>query len=108
MPPLSPSLLGYLAFLGVAMASIPVYALLGRRTDPDATRRGSSFLMGTGDFLVHWFMWFMTPAEKVFLRLGWPPDVFNFAGLLFGLLDGVFIGVGNLSMGAWMLTLTSM
>lgn len=108
MPPLSLGTLSYLVFLGVAVASMPVYALLGRRTDPDATRRGSSFLMGAGDFLVHWFMWFMTPAERLFLRLGWPPDVFNFAGLLFGLLAGVFIGLGHLALGAWMLTLTSM
>jgi len=107
MPPFSVAALSYLAFLGLAIASMPVYALLGRRPDPDASRRGSSFLMGAGDFLVHWFMWFMSPAERLFLRLGWPADVFNFAGLLFGLLAGVAIGRGDLPLGAWMLTLTS-
>jgi phosphatidylglycerophosphate synthase len=105
--PPSLSLLSFLVFLGVAVGSMPVYAFLGRRPDPDASKRGSRFLMGTGDFLVHWFMWFVSPAEKVSLRLGLRPDFFNFAGLAFGLLAGVFIGVGDLPLGAWMLTLTS-
>lgn len=107
-PGFSPALLSFLVFLGAAVASMPVYAWLGRRPDPDASKRGSRFLMGTGNFLVHWFMWFMSPAERVFLRLGLRPDFFNFAGLAFGLLAGVFIGVGHLALGAWMLTLTSM
>jgi phosphatidylinositol phosphate synthase len=107
MPPLSLAALSYLDFLGLAVASMPVYAFLGRRADPDASQRGSSFLMGAGGFLVHWFMWFVTPAERLFLRLGFAPDVFNFAGLLFGLLAGVAIGMGDLPLGAWMLTLTS-
>lgn len=106
MRSLSLSALTFLAFLGLAVASMPVYALLGRRPDPDASRRGSRFLMGTGDFLVHWFMWFVSPAEWAFLRLGLRPDFFNFAGLAFGFLAGVFIGVGELPLGAWMLTLT--
>lgn len=101
------ALMSFLAFLAVAVVSMPVYALLGRRPDPDASKRGSRFLMGTGQFLVHWFMWFITPAERLFLRMGLKPDFFNFAGLAFGLLAGVFIGIGDLPLGAWMLTLTS-
>jgi CDP-diacylglycerol--glycerol-3-phosphate 3-phosphatidyltransferase len=107
MARLSLSALSFLAFLGVGVASMAVYALLGRRPDPDASRRGSKFLMGVGDFLVHWFMWFISPLERLSLRLGLSADVFNFAGLAFGLLAGIFIGGGNLGLGAWMLTLTS-
>jgi CDP-diacylglycerol---glycerol-3-phosphate 3-phosphatidyltransferase len=103
----SPALLAFIVFLAVAVGSMPVYALLGRRPDPDASKRGSRFLLGMGDFLVHWFMWFITPAERLILRLGLKPDVFNFAGLAFGLGAGIFIGLGDLPMGAWMLTLTS-
>jgi phosphatidylglycerophosphate synthase len=100
--------IAYLAFLALALLSMPVYAFLGRRPDPDASRRGSRFLMGMGDFLVHWFMWFLSPAERLFLRLGLRPDTFNFAGLAFGLLAGISIARGDLPLGAWMLTLTSM
>ena len=107
MPPVSLSALSYLAFVGLAVVSMPVYAFLGRRRDPDASRRGTSFLMGAGGFLVHWFMWFVTPAERLFLRLGFAPDVFNFAGLACGLFAGIAIGRGDLPLGAWMLTLTS-
>jgi CDP-diacylglycerol--glycerol-3-phosphate 3-phosphatidyltransferase len=106
-PTPSLALLSFLAFLGAAVVSMPVYALLGRRPDPDASKRGSRFLMGAGNFLVHWFMWFVSPAERLFLRMGLRPDFFNFAGLAFGLLAGVFIGIGDLPLGAWMLTLTS-
>jgi CDP-diacylglycerol--glycerol-3-phosphate 3-phosphatidyltransferase len=104
---LSPPLIAYLVLLGVALASMPVYALLGRRPDPDASKRGSRFLMGMGNFLVHWFMWFITPGERLALRLGLSPDFFNFAGLAFGLAAGVSIGLGDLPLGAWSLTLTS-
>lgn len=107
MTHLSLSLLAFLACLGIALISMPVYALLGRRSDPDATRRGSKFLMGVGDFLVHWFMWFISPLERVSLRLGLSADFFNFAGLGFGLLAGISIGGGDLPLAAWMLTATS-
>jgi phosphatidylinositol phosphate synthase len=101
------SLVAYLVLLGTALLSMPVYALLGRRSDPDATKRGSRFLMGLGQFLVHWFMWFITPAERLSLRLGLSADFFNFAGLAFGLGAGIAIGLGDLPLGAWCLTFTS-
>jgi len=76
-----------------------VYAVAGARRDPDAQRRGSRFLMGAGDFLVHWFMWTVSPVERLAIRLGLTPDVFNLAGLLFGLLAGVAIAAGHLGLG---------
>ena len=101
------SLVAFLVLLGTAILSMPVYALLGRRRDADASKRGSRFLMGLGNFLMHWFMWFLTPGERLALRLGLSADFFNFAGLAFGLGAGVAIGLGDLPLGAWCLTLTS-
>jgi CDP-diacylglycerol--glycerol-3-phosphate 3-phosphatidyltransferase len=75
------------------------YALLGGRRDPDASGKQTRFLLGLGDFLVHWFMWVLTPLEVLALRLGASPDTFNFAGLGFGVLSGVLIGTGRLELG---------
>ena len=51
--------------LGALFVSMVVYALSGGRRDADATRKGSQFLLGVGDFLVHWFMWVIAPAERL-------------------------------------------
>lgn len=81
-----------------------VYGLLGRR-DPDAERKGSRFLLGAGDFLVHWIMWVLGPAERLSLRLRLTPDAFNFAGLAFGAASGLLIGAGRLEPGGWAIAL---
>ncbi len=96
---MSSGLLVFLALLAAALLSLPVYALRGRARDADADRKGSQFLMGVGDFLVHWFMWALGPGERAALRLGLSPDFFNFAGLVCGLASGVLIGAGALEWG---------
>ena len=69
----------FLAVLAAALLSMLVYAVRGRDRDPDADRKGSQFLMGAGNFLVHWFMWALSPAERLSLGLGLTPDFFNLA-----------------------------
>jgi len=99
---------GLKVFLGVialALASMPVYALLGARRDEDAARKGSQLFLGAGDFVVHWFLWAIGPLERISLRLGLSPDFFNFAGLFFGLASGVAIGLGHLDLGGWAIAL---
>ena len=52
------------------------------RRDADAAKKGSQFLLGVGDFLVHWFMWAIGPVERGDARaLGTTPDHMNAAGL---------------------------
>ena len=78
---MSPTLLVLAAVLGAALVSMPVFALAHRgRRDPDAERKGSSFLLGVGDFLVHWFMWAIGPVERALLGLGASPDHMNAGG----------------------------
>ncbi len=36
--------------------------------DADAARKGTRFLLGAGDFLLHWFMWAIGPLERTLLR----------------------------------------
>ena len=55
--------MSFLALLGLAVVSMVLYALFGRGRDGDADRRGSRFLLGLGDFLMHWFMWLLRPLE---------------------------------------------
>jgi CDP-diacylglycerol--glycerol-3-phosphate 3-phosphatidyltransferase len=87
--------------VGLALGSMPVYALLGARRDEDASKKGSQLFLGAGDFVVHWFLWAIGPLERLCLRLGLSPDFFNFAGLGFGLASGVAIGLGALELGGW-------
>ena len=103
---MTPSLVVLAAVLGAALASMPVFALVTRgRPDPDAARKGSSFLLGVGDFLVHWLMWAIGPLERALLRAGAGPDSMNAAGLGFGLLSGILIGTGRLEAGGWAIAL---
>jgi CDP-diacylglycerol---glycerol-3-phosphate 3-phosphatidyltransferase len=86
---------------GLIALSMAAYAALGARRDPDAQQRESHFLMGTGDFLVHWFLWLIGPFERAALALGWRPIVFNFIGLAFGAATGLFFALGRFPWAAW-------
>lgn len=83
-----PSLVVLAAVLLAAALSMLVYAAKGRGKDQDATGRGTQFLMGAGNFLVHWFLWALSPLDRLAAALGLTPDFFNWAGLLFGALSG--------------------
>src|SRR5262249_34674754 len=74
---------GTLLFLGVAgalLASMVPYALGGARRDRDVQGKDAHFAGGAGDFLLHWFMWAISPLVALSLRLGLSPDFFNYAG----------------------------
>jgi CDP-diacylglycerol--glycerol-3-phosphate 3-phosphatidyltransferase len=101
----TPALTGLLAVLGLALASMAVYAALGRGRDEDASRKGAQFALGAGDFLVHWMMWVLSPVERLALAGKVTPDVFNFAGLAFGLASGALIATGRLPAGGWAIAL---
>jgi CDP-diacylglycerol--glycerol-3-phosphate 3-phosphatidyltransferase len=97
---MTPTLLALAAVLAVALVSMPVFALVHRgRRDPDAEGKGSRFLLGAGDFLLHWLLWAIGPLERALVRAGAGPDAMNAAGLAFGLASGVLIGLGRLELG---------
>jgi phosphatidylinositol phosphate synthase len=92
-------LTAFLVVFGLALLSMPIYAWRGGGPDADANRKGSTFLLGAGHFLLHWFMWIVSPLERLALALGLGPDFFNFAGLAFGLVSGMLIAGGRLELG---------
>ena len=103
---MSPGLSIFVTILGIAILSMPVFAVTRRgQKDADAERKGSRFLLGVGDFLIHWFMWAIGPVERFLLKLGATPNHMNALGLLFGLLSGVLIGTRHLEAGGWAIAL---
>ena len=90
-----------------ALASMIAFAVLHRGyRDADATKKGSRFLLGIADFLVHWFLWVIGPIERGLLRLGARPDHLNVGGLVFGALAGILIGLGRIEGGGWSIALS--
>jgi CDP-diacylglycerol--glycerol-3-phosphate 3-phosphatidyltransferase len=102
---LDKSLVVLFGVLGAAAISMPVYAALGRRADADASTKGTRFLLGGGDFLLHWFLWAISPIERGLVAAGATPDSMNVAGLFFGLASGILIALGDLQGGGWAILL---
>jgi phosphatidylglycerophosphate synthase len=90
-----------LAIVGVALASMPIYAVGARRRGPD---RLESAVRGTfvlGSFVREWFYWFIGPVERLSLALGLSPTTFNVLGALLGVLAGWYFAVGGMVAGGW-------
>ena len=102
---MTPSLAVLLAVFGAAFASMAIYAVRGGSRDRDALGKGAQLLFGAGDFLMHWFLWAIGPAERVLLRLGVVPDHLNLAGLLLGLASGLLIASARLEAAGWAIVL---
>jgi CDP-diacylglycerol--glycerol-3-phosphate 3-phosphatidyltransferase len=88
-------------FLLAVLATMPVFALVSRNRprDPDVARRSASALLGF--WVRDWLMWVIGPIERMFVRSGVSPDVFNYLGVAFGIASGVAFGVGALAWAGW-------
>ncbi len=87
--------------LGLAFASMPVFAW--RRAahggDPlESSQRGTFIL---GNFVRSWFYWFAGPAERMARNAGVGPLFFNLAGATLGALAGVAFALGRPVLGGW-------
>ena len=93
-------LLVFLGILGLALASMPLYAVTGaRRADPlDMSERGSFVL---GGFVRSWFYWFVRPVERLALAARLSPTAFNLLGVAFGVAAGLAFARGQLVLGGW-------
>ena len=103
---MSISLAFFLLILVGLFASMALYAAMGRKPDPDARSKNAQFVGGSFDFVLHWFLWLVTPATALSLRLGLTADFYNFAGLAFGILSGGALARGESELAGWMLVLS--
>jgi CDP-diacylglycerol---glycerol-3-phosphate 3-phosphatidyltransferase len=89
-----------LGVLAVAIASMPVYAMVAHgRADPhDVADRGGFVL---GGFVRSWFYWFVQPVERTALALRLPPTAFNVGGALLGVVAGWYFATESLVLGGW-------
>ena len=93
-----------LVILGVAVGSMPVYALTARsKHDPHEIADRGSFVLG--DFVRGWFYWFIRPIEWTSLALGLHPTAFNVLGVVFGCMAGYFFATGSVNLGGWFVLL---
>jgi len=94
-----------LAALGLALLSVPIFALgpMRRGRDPHEVADRGSFILG--EFVRNWFYWFQGPVDRTALALGLGPLFFNLMGVAFGVLSGVFFATGHLSLAGWAILL---
>jgi phosphatidylinositol phosphate synthase len=96
----------FLAVNAAGIASMIPYAMRGRRRDADQEGKRGQFLGGVGDFVLHWFMWALSPAVTLSRRLGLTPDVYNYLGLALGVASGPLIATGHLELAGWAIILS--
>ncbi len=90
-----------LAVLGLALATVPVYALSAARSkaDPHEVVDRGSFVLG--GFLRSWFYWFIGPLVRLSLALKISPTFFNLLGVAFGVAAGVAFATAHVALGGW-------
>lgn len=90
-----------LGILGLALLSMPAYALSAARRGKDARdveNRGSFIL---GSFARSWFYWFIRPVENLALALRLGPLFFNLLGVAFGVAAAILFGMDRVNLGGW-------
>ena len=89
----------------VLLATMPVFALVSRNRphDPEVAKRGASALLGY--WVRDWVMWLIGPAERLMVRSGVSPDVFNYLGVAFGAAAGAAFAYQELGLAGWAILL---
>ena len=98
---MTPDLTVLLAVLGLALASMPVYAVSAARTavDPHEVAARGRFVLG--GFVRSWFYWFIGPLVRISLALKISPTFFNLLGVAFGVGAGAAFATGHVTLGGW-------
>lgn len=94
-------LLIFVTALAVALASMPVFALTGRRRAGDPLESATRGTFVLGGFVRSWFYWFIAPVVSLSLALGLSPLFYNLAGVAFGCAAGAAFALGRPVLGGW-------
>ena len=94
-------LLVLLGIVGLALLSMPLYALgaSSRAADAHDMQDRGTFVLG--GFVRSWFYWFVGPVERVSLALGLSPTAFNIMGVAFGVLAGALFATAHVNLAGW-------
>lgn len=94
-----------LAAAALAVASMPVYALVRRGApgDPEVARRPTTVLLG--HWVRDWLMWAIAPLERALVAMRVSPLAFNLLGVVFGALAGLAFARGSFGTGGWLVLL---
>jgi CDP-diacylglycerol--glycerol-3-phosphate 3-phosphatidyltransferase len=96
----------FVAVFATAILSMGVYALVGRKRDADVVGKGGQFLVGVGEFPMHWLMWAISPLVGISQSLGLTADFYSYIGLVIGIASGFLIAIGRLELGGWAIVLS--
>ena len=92
--------------VGLALATMPVFALSGANRAMDALESPARGKFVLGSFVRRWFFWFVRPVERASLLLGLSPLFYNLLGFAFGAVAGLCFASGRLAMGGWAVLLS--
>lgn len=95
------SLAVLLGIVGFALLTAVVYVATGawKAEDRLGHEKEGSFVLGTA--VRDWFLWVTNPVTRASIALGLSPLVYNFVGVGFGVLAGVFFARGQFALGGW-------
>ena len=101
-----PELTVLVVALGVALATMPIFALSRASRAVDALESSTRGKFVLGSFVRRWFYWFVRPVERTSLALGLSPLFYNFLGLALGAVAGWFFASGRFAVGGWALLMS--
>ena len=96
-----PDLLVLLGIVGLALLSMPLYAVTASRRGADAHDMKDRGTFVLGGFVRSWFYWFVGPVERLALALRMSPTAFNVLGVGFGVLAGAFFATAHVNPAGW-------
>ena len=94
-------LLVLLGIVGLALLSMPLYALGASSRGQDAHDMQDRGTFVLGGFVRSWFYWFVRPVERISLALRLSPTAFNIMGVAFGVLAGALFATAHVNLAGW-------